>query len=71
MKDACLVNAEFSHPRSNLVLGMCNTAIFISVVRSAVLLHDVSARAGDESMEIAVFPTGEILLLSFEKSSDD
>ena len=34
------------------------TAIFILVVSSAVLLHDVSARACDVSMGIAVFPIG-------------
>ena len=33
-------------------------AIFILVVSSAALLHDVSAHAGDVSMGIAVFPTG-------------
>ena len=31
-----------------------NMATFILVVSSAVLLHDVSARAGDVSMGIAV-----------------
>ena len=30
------------------------------VVSSAVLAHDVSARVGDVSMEIAVFPIGWI-----------
>ena len=35
-----------------------HTTIFILVVSSAVLLHDVSARAGDVSMGIAVFPVG-------------
>ena len=35
-----------------------SSAIFILVVSSAVLLHDVSALAGDVSMEIAVFPIG-------------
>ena len=34
------------------------TAIFIMVVSPAVLAHDVSARAGDVSMRIAVFPIG-------------
>ena len=34
------------------------TAIFIMVVSPAVLVHDVSARAGDVSMGIAVFPIG-------------
>ena len=38
------------------------TAIFILVVSSSVLLHDVSARAGDASMGIAVFPIGWIML---------
>ena len=46
------------------------TAIFILVVSSAVVLHDVSARAGEVSMGIATFPIGQILLLPFEKSSD-
>ena len=36
----------------------CDTATFILVVNSAVLLHDVSARAGDMSMEIAIFSIG-------------
>ena len=34
------------------------TAIVTLVVNSEVLLQDVSARAGDVSMGIAVFPTG-------------
>ena len=38
------------------------TAIFIFVVSLAVLLHDVSARAGEVSMGIAVFPNGWIML---------
>ena len=42
-----------------------------AVVSSTVLLHDVSARAGDMSMGIAVFPTGWVLLLPFEKLSDN
>ena len=33
-------------------------AIFILVVSSAVLLYDMSARVGDVSMGIAVFPIG-------------
>ena len=44
--------------------------IFILVVSPAVLLHDVSARAGDVSLGIAVFLIGRILLLPFEKWSD-
>ena len=35
-----------------------STVIFILAVSSAVLLHDVSARAGDVSMGITVFPIG-------------
>ena len=53
------------------ISGRCQngcTAIFILVVSSAVLLHDVSARAGDVSMEITVFPIGWILSLQFERS---
>ena len=49
---------------------MINTAIFILVVSSAVLLHDVSARAADVSMGISVFLIGWILLLQLENSSD-
>ena len=37
---------------------LSNSAIFKLVVSSAVLLHDVSARAGDVSMGIAVFSIG-------------
>ena len=47
------------------------TAIFILVVSSAVILHYMSARAGDVSMGIAVFPNGRILLLPFKKLSND
>ena len=36
------------------------TANFLMVVIPAVLAHDVSARAGDVSMGIAVFPIGWI-----------
>ena len=34
------------------------TANFLMVVSPAVFAHDVSARAGDVSMGIAVFPIG-------------
>ena len=44
-----------------------DTAIFIMVVTPAVLTHDVSARAGDVSMGIAVFPIGWIYSEPFEK----
>ena len=37
------------------------------VVSPAVLAHDVSARAGDVSMGIAVFPIGWMYPGSFEK----
>ena len=40
------------------------------VVSPAVLAHDVSARAGDVSMGITVFPIGRIYLGSFEKLRD-
>ena len=46
------------------------TTVFISVVSSAVLHHDVLARAGDVSMGIAAFAVGSILLLPFESLSD-
>ena len=47
-----------------------NTAIFIMVVSPTVLAHDMSARAGDVSMGIAVFPIGWIYPGSFEKLDD-
>ena len=47
-----------------------NTAIFIMAVSPAVLAHDVSASAGDVSMGIAVFHTGWIYLVRFEKLGD-
>ena len=40
------------------------------VVSPAVLAHDVSTRAGDVSMGIAVFPNGGIYSESFEKLRD-
>ena len=43
------------------------TANFLMVVSPAVLVHDVSARAGDMSMGIAVFPIGWIYSELFEK----
>ena len=46
------------------------TANFLMVVSPAVLAHDVSARAGDVSMGIAVFPIGWIYSGPFEKLSD-
>ena len=46
--------------------GCVGTTIFIMVVSPAVLAHDVSARAGDMSMGIAVFPTGWIYSVPFE-----
>ena len=46
------------------------TAIFIMVVSPAVLAHDVWARAGDVSRGIAVFPTGWISSVPFEKLGD-
>ena len=42
------------------------TATFVMVVSPAVLAHDVSARAGDVSMGIAVFPT--VLLAEFTRN---
>ena len=46
--------------KTYFVMGFCrkDTAIFTLVVSSAVLFHDVSARADDVSMEVAVFPIG-------------
>ena len=44
-----------------------NTAVFIMVVSPAVLAHDVSVRAGDVSMGIAVFPVCRIYSKPFEK----
>ena len=46
------------------------TANFLMVVSPAVLAHDVSARAGDVSMGIAVSPIGWIYLGPFEKLRD-
>ena len=40
------------------------------VVSPAVFAHDVSARAGDVSMGIAVFPIGWIYSGLFEKLKD-
>ena len=40
------------------------------VVSPAVLVYDVSARAGDVSMGIAVFPIGWIYSGPFEKLRD-
>ena len=47
-----------------------NTANFLMVVSPAVLAHDVSARAGDVSMGISVFPIGWIYSGLFEKLKD-
>ena len=47
-----------------------DTVVFILAVSSAVLVHDVSARAADVSMGTAFFFIGWILLLPFEKSGD-
>ena len=47
-----------------------HTTIFIMVVSPAVLAHDVSARAGDVSMGIAVFPIGGMYSEPFEKLGD-
>ena len=44
--------------RASATLRFGSTAIFTLVVSSAVLLDDVSARAGDVSMGIAVVPIG-------------
>ena len=46
------------------------TANFLMVVSPAVLAHDVSARAGDVSMGIAVYPIGWIYSGLFEKLKD-
>ena len=46
------------------------TANFLMAVSPAVLAHDVLARAGDVSMEIAVFPIGWIYSGPFEKLRD-
>ena len=40
------------------------------VVSPAVLVHDVSARAGDVSIGIAVFPIGWFFSGPFEKLKD-
>ena len=46
---------------SDVIIGhFLVTANFLMVVIPAVLAHDVSARAGDVSMGIAVFPIGWI-----------
>ena len=49
---------------------MLFTANFLMVVSPAVLAHDVSARASDVSMGIAVFPIGWIYSGPFEKPRD-
>ena len=43
-----------------------NTAIFIMVVSPTVLAHDVSARAGDVSVGITIFPVAQVYLGPFE-----
>ena len=50
--------SRFDSP--DCVVKKLGTAIFIMVVSPAVLAHDVSARAGDVSMGITVFPIGWI-----------
>ena len=52
---------------ANKLTYFTNTANFLMVVSPAVLAHDVSARASDVSMGIAVFPIGWIYSGSFEK----
>ena len=52
--------------KCNELLKFC-AAIFIMVVSLVVLAHDVSARASDVSMEIALFPIGWIYSVPFEK----
>ena len=47
-----------------------NTANFLMAVSPAVLAHDVSARARDVSMGIAVFPISWIYSGPFEKLRD-
>ena len=56
----------FEKQLSRMLLNFALTAIFILAVSSVMLLHDVSARAGDVLMGIAVFPIGCILLLPFD-----
>ena len=58
------VQATHSH------LAMEDTANFLMVVSPAVLAHDVSARASDVSMGIAIFPIGWIYSGPFEKLRD-
>ena len=58
-KEAIKLEKKFEAVQSGFTVGTIeNTAIFILVVSSAVPLHDVSARASDVSMGIAIFPTG-------------
>ena len=47
-----------------------DTANFLMVVSPAVLAYDVSARASDVLMGIAVFPIGQIYSGPFEKLRD-
>ena len=49
---------HFTYFMDKTVMGVTHTAIFILVHSSAVLLHDVSARAADMSIGIAIFPIG-------------
>ena len=51
-------------------LTYSDKANFLMVVSPAVLAHDVSARAGDVAMGIAVFPIGWIYSRPFEKLRD-
>ena len=65
----CLEQSLRPGDASELILAT-GTANFLMVVSPAVLAHDVSARAGDVSMGIAVFPIGWIYLGPFEKLRD-
>ena len=62
-----------SDVKETFIIGgnsMSDTAIFIMVVSPAVLAHDLSARASDVSMGIAVFPIDWIYSVPFEKLGD-
>ena len=64
------VNSPFLFVYIIFCTAFTDTAIFVMVVSPAVLTHDMSARAGDVLMGIAVFPIGWIYSGSFEKLGD-
>ena len=70
MEEVLNIPYECSETCCSMLQYFTGTAIFIMVVSPAVVAHDVSARASDVSMGIAVFPIGWIYSLPFEKLGD-